>query len=421
MTQVIETIRRLRASQEAAGSFGTEISISNFNDIYAIEDGVKLSLNRPMESPGINQQHLDGTPSKVFLAKSAQLDFATNLSACTVRAPAGHHTPSTHVRDGDLWHVAMGGRVASDGVTVASASSSSVFTLNTGHGLAEGCCVALPTGTGGALEMRVVKTVSTNTITVKMALSSTPTSGMICYGTTSYFMDHLDGSTVKSLQMTYEGQSTLDKWLLRGGQLQSPPSLELNPGGIPKAKWSWMFAGYNKANGVDATMNLNTFGDQNLTDAGINAVVDSELRIVGAATTALTSTLVHAPQITVTPAMKYVAHKSPAGLNNIVGWVRDHTGPVVTVEFVVPYQDDTWFTRRDAETPLAFYYQIGMTVAGGGVLIDIPNCYVDDVQRDSVDNIAALRVTMYARLDAYTTTNSNTSAVQKSAMRLHFS
>lgn len=419
MTQYIDVVRRIRAVEEPAGAFGTEVAIGSFVDVLAVEDSVKLMLNSPFESPGLLQQDIHGMNSKVRLPESAQLDFTTNLSAATTRSGSGGaHTGLSQVPGWYLWRVATGSTgKGNNSSTVASAASASAITLTSASGYTEGDHVAFPTGTGGALEVRSVKTVSTNTITLSRELSATPTNGMVCYSAYTFYLNDKDGSNVKSLQVAMEGAGTTDRFLLSGGQIAAPPSFELNPGTIPKVKWSWQFAAWAKANGTETTMNLNAaLADAALSDAGINAVMDSEFRVATSTSVTLAGSLYHPSQINIAPQISYIPHRTPSGLNTIKQWVPNRAGPAVTGDFLLPYEDTTWLDRRDAETELRITYQIGSTVTGGAVLIELPRVVIDNVQRETMDGIAGQRVSFFARLDASTTTNTTT--LQKSPFRI---
>lgn len=419
MAQVVENCRRIRITNEAAGAFGVEQLLASFVNLFAREDSVKLMLNEPQETPMLLQQHVDGYPIKVNLPKTAQLDFKANLSAFNVRSTVTPHV-LTAQPEHLLWLISMGGSLQVTGNTVASAASTTSITLTNAvsAGVAEGCVVAFPTGPGGALEARVVKTLSGNVITLKLALSAVPTPGMVMYGGVTYYLDNTSGATVQSLQAAYEGLDDNDRYLLKGGQLAAPMSFELGPGTVPQVTWSWMFADHDYADGIQTTMNLTTtpIADQNLASTGINAVMDSAFIVRPNAGSTLIG-IVDASSITITPNVKYVAHKTPGGVNTVKQWVRMRPdGPAVVGDFLVPHDDRSWFDVLAAKTSHMLSFQIGSTVAGGCVLIDVPNVIIEDVQRESVDGIAGVRVKWYARLDQATT--SNTSNLQKSALRV---
>src|SRR3990172_1367508 len=311
--QVVENVRRARWAVEPNGSFATEIAIGSFVDSRMTEDSLKLELMNPLETPGILQPHLDGYPSKVFMPKSAKAGFACNLAGQN-RSVTGAN--STTPNDSIPLIVVFGAESRGAGTTINDAgATTTVFIVASASGLSQGGAIALATGTGGAMECREIKTISSNTVTLKLALSSAPANGSQVYGCWTYYLAAIDGGTAVSVQLACEGQDDNDRWLLKGGQIASAPKLDVAPGTIPKLTWDFLFADWKYADGVNTTMNLTSsaLSDQNLSDSGIVSVLDSEFRIAPHSSSALANTLIHAPQITITPQLQYGPHKTPAG------------------------------------------------------------------------------------------------------------
>lgn len=425
MAQVVYKVRRIRAAIEPNGAHGTELSIGNFVDIQAREDSYKVTLDRPMESPLLLQQHLDGYPSKVFLPRKAGVEFSTNLRALPSRAASGITITAATVPDAPLWGAGLGGEFLGTGTTIASTSTVTALNVSSAAGLREGGALACATGPGGALEVREIKTIATNVVTLKLALSGIPATSSIVYAAATYYLDATDGGLVRSIQMAIEGQTAADRWLLKGGQLAAAPKLSLAPGTVPKVDWStkhteWVLANGTNTAGFTALMNLaaTPISDQSYADTGINAVMDSEFRIMQHGVSTLSGTLIDAQQINITPQLKYGPHTTPAGQNTVKQWVRlRNDGPACVGDFALPYEDTTWRDKRDAETDFALFYQIGSSVANGAVLVSVPRVSFDDWKLEEVDEISGQRIPFYAKLDNQTTANS--SNLQKSAFRFH--
>lgn len=417
---VIEPVARLRHVNEPVGAFAVEVALANFVNTYAIEGSLKLTLDAPFETSGLLQQHIDGYPAKVAMPRSAKLDYQTLLRGLSARVDATPPVANT-IPDHFLWLVALGGAALSSRATLTSGTTT-VLTLGVtaaSVGITAGTAVALPTGAGGALEARIVKETSGNTVTLKQALSATPANGMTVYGGVTYYLDNTYTSTTQTLQQIYEGLDNDDRWLLRGGQLAAAPTFEVTPGSIPKITWSWLHADWDYANGVNTTMNLTSapLADQNLSEAGVNAIYDSELRLRDASTSTI-GTPLDATEVSIALNLKYAPIKTPSGLNGIRQMIRLRPdGPPLSGEFVVPFEDTTWQDARDQKKPFSLTYQIGMTLANGGVLIEVPHLYIDSVQREGIEGIAGWRVGWYAKRDIYTT--ANTSALEKSPIRIH--
>lgn len=420
MTQTIQNVGRVRADVEANGSFCVEGTLGNFEDVPFIEGSGKLQMDRPFETPRIAQQHIDGYPSKVPMPRRGRYDVSLNLRGTTARG-TGALTSANAIPNGrHFFTIGMGAATYGTGTTIASTSTTSVLNVTSASGLSEGGAIVLATGAGGALECREIKTIATNVVTLKAALSSIPANASVVYACATFSLGNLDGSTVTSLQLLIEGLDAADRWLLKGGQLASPPKFNLAPGSIPTVDFSWMFADHKKADGTETTMNPSSsaLSDQNYSDAGIVAVVDSEFRLIPHSSSAIAGTLVDASDINVMPNVAYAPHGTPGGTNNIKQWVRTRVdGPAVGGDFLLPYESATWRTARDAETPYGLFYQVGSGLTSGGFMISVPHVVIDNFQREAAGGLAGQRVSWYARLDSQT--NANSTALQKSALRVH--
>lgn len=426
MTQVVYRIRRGRCAIEPNGSHGVEIgggSVASFTDIQFREDSFKFLPERPMETPMLIQQHIFGYPSKVFMPRKATVDISTNLRAAPARA--GNATLMSNVPDANMWAVGFGGEFLGTGTTIASTSTVTVLNVTSAAGLREGSAIGCATGAGGALECREIKTIASNVVTLKLALSSVPTNGSQVYAAATYFLGATDGGNVRSLQWALEGATAADKWLVKGGQLNSPPKFTLAPGTIPKIDWSWKHAEWLRADGNNVTgfsslVNLTgtAISDQAYLDTGINAVMDSELRIHTHGNSALAGTLVQAQQINIAPNIQYGPHTSPSGLNTVFQWVPLRpSGPACTGDIALPLEDTTWKDFRDNETQRALFYQIGSSVVNGAVLVSVPRIAFDGFALEEIDGISGQKIPFYAMLDNQTTGNTTDHA--RSVVRVH--
>lgn len=423
MTQTIQSVGRVRALEEVFGSFAVEGNKDSFVDVPIIEGSNKLTMESPYDSPKQLQQHIDGYPVKVAMPKRARFDTSINIRGSSARGTSGNGaldaadvTSAGHL----LWKVGMGAVTFGTGTTIATTSTTTVLNVTSAAGLTEGGAIAIATGTGGALECREIKQISTNAVTLKLALSSVPTNGMDVLGCVTYSLGNLDGSTVTALQLIVEGLDALDRWLLYGGQYASPPKLNLVPGTIPTADFSWLFVNHAKMDGTETVQNVtgDAVTDQNYSSSGINAVVDSSFRIQTHGVTTLSGTFVDASEINIAPNIVYEPHVTPGGIQNVKQWVRTRAdGPAVTGDFLLPYESVAWRTARASKTALGLTYQVGSSVADGGFMVAVPHVIVDNFQREAVGGIAGQRVSWYARLDNQT--NSNSTALQKSALRIH--
>jgi hypothetical protein len=418
VTITVQNVGRVRHLAEANGAFATELAIGDFEDCALVEGTSAVVMDRPFETPKLLQQYLHGYPSKVPMPKRASYSFSTNMRGALARSADATTPTSASVADFNLFSVVFGGGIEhGTGTTVATTSSTTVVNATSAAGFLAGGAIVCATGPGGALECREIKSIATNAITLKRAFSNAPANGSVIYAASTFYLNALDGSSILSLQTVVEGLSTLDRWLLKGGQISAPPVFKLQPGTIPTVDWAFQYADHMRADGTEATMNLNSaLADQNYADTSINAVMDSEFCLTAHAGTA--GTVIHASEINVIPNLAVEPHTTPGGTNNIRQWVPSRVdGPPVTANFLDPYEAVTWRTARDAETPYGLTYQVGSSLAGGGFMISVPHVIVDNFQREAVGGLAGERVTLYARQD---TTITGSTALIKSPLRVHF-
>jgi hypothetical protein len=417
MTITVQNVGRVRTAPEPNGAFGTEISIGSFSELPLIEGSAALVMDRPFETPMLLQQYLHGYPSKVPMPRRATFSFGMTMRGAVARATSA----ASYALLAQGYHpfqVSFGEAAFGTGTTIASSSTTTVLNVTSAAGLLAGEAIVCATGAGGALECREIKSIATNAVTLKLALSSAPAVSSIVYACTTFYLNTLDGGTALSLQTVVEGIGTTDRWLLKGGQISAPPTFKLAPGTIPTVDWAFLFANHAAANGTETTMNLNAaLADQNYTDLSINAVMDSEFRIAPHSSSVLAGTDVHASEINIAPNIAFEPHTTPGGVNNIKQWVPSRVdGPPCTANFLLPYESTVWRTARDAETDYAMTYQVGSSLANGGFMLSVPRVVVDNFQREAVGGLAGQRIQMYARPDNQ---SSGTTALSISPLKFH--
>jgi hypothetical protein len=408
----------MRCKIESAFATDDSGTLGNYFDVPFTEGTATLKTSRPLLPVGHAQQFMDGMAEAVLGPKSATLEFECNLETLTTKC-----TNTVTATSGWLSKIllaSMGGEQLGTGTTIASTSTSTslVTTLSTNNlvGGAVGCA----TGTGSALEIREIKSKSSNTLALKLALSGAPSNGSTVYGAATYFMSATDGSAVNPIQFLVEDANTESRWQCLGGGLQSM-SMTLGPGVIPKLKFAFKFANYNQADGALTVADL-TGGVLSLSSYSNNVTIvqkDSEFRSQVNGTTTLSSTLLPASTIEFKPNISYVPASTPAGTQTVLQWVRVHTPPVISGSFVIPFQDDmSWFTNRDSRTDQAFWYQIGSSTTDGGILISAPTAQVSDPYEVDTNGIHGLHVDWQGRHDGDTSGASN-AILGRSAFRIH--
>jgi hypothetical protein len=418
MAQVAEQVGLVSVGVEPNGSLGVELTYpDDFTHVPVVEHQI-VTLNDPRESPAILQSRLDQRALRVQMPRNAAYQAVMNMQALAARASG------LAVRNviGQFLRTVMGGEFIGTGTTVNDAgATTTVIILTSAANFREGGIAVFVDATTGEREARVIKTVSSNTITLKHALSSAPDNGATVYAGITYYLDNMDGSTVLALQMVMQGLGGDDRWLCKAGQCLSGFSMDLANGAIPRITFPVTFADWAPADGNDTTMDLfgDALADGAFSSTGIQAIKDSQFRLEtgGGSTPAIVPAIAYS----FVPNISYAQHKFPGGNNNVYGYVRTRSADAtMSGDFLIPYEGyddhdlDEWYEDGNVEYDIQL--QIGSGSAGG-ILIDVPHAIVHDVKREDAGGIAGRRVSWYAREDSRTTANSTN--IQKSAFRIH--
>lgn len=402
-------------------SFGADMSgsLGSYSRVPFREGTSVLTLTEPTESPLHVQRRVDGHPTHVHLPRSAVWEFECNAETFTTKATST--VAPTQSWLGYILESYLGAKNLVTGTTINDAApdvndwDGSVVTT-----LSPGAAVGLPTGTGGTLEVREIKSKSGSNIVLKHDTSNAPSNGGTVYGCATYFANpRTDGSEFQSIGAVLEGYVTTDKWVCLGGAVTGCEPMFEN-GQVAKFKFTITFAAWYPADGVDVSADLDgaILDEGTYTDTNTLVVADSEFVVatVGSTASAIKPSV---SSMTFSPAVTYQPVRTPGGTNNIAQFVRTHVSPVLTGSFVVPYEDQTWFDHRDADDALAIWLQIGTSPTDGALVISAPNCQITDVQRTDVDGIQCVTVSWVARHDTDTTAETGYEGLAQSAFRVH--
>ena len=405
-------------------AFGTDYSASyaSFQQIPFVEGSAVLTLERNVETPGHAQQRLDGYPIGVLMPKRATLDFSCNLE--TMGTKAASTVAATHTWLTRMLEIGLGSVHQVTGTTASVGWTTSTGDVAVDTTLRGGAAIGAVYSTTGAFEAREIESNDgSNTIVLKLALSEAPSTSEVMYGSTTLYTSTRTTGYNPSGQFLVQGWNVEDRWLLMGGVCTV--SLTIAPGGIARLNFKWQFADWDQADGsataqdlTGAVLSASTYSDTNTL-----VVVDSEFRVQTVGTATLSGTLYHPSEISFEPNITFVPVMSPAGVNNIVGWVRTHVPPVLRGSFTLPYEDSQeWFTARDSKTAKMISYQIGSSIAStaGAVLISAPTVQITNVQRADLNGVLGQKVEWAARHDTDVTETSGYEGLGESAFRIHF-
>jgi len=402
---------RVRVATEPAGSFGVDIwaagaGAASFLDVPLSEGSAQLTLTQNMLPPKPLQQYLDGKAQDVLGMKAASLQFSMELHATGVAANAATasitDTASALLRM--LKAICGGLRGGNMGSAVATATSASQHVVTGGQGsrFTAGQGIVWSNPTTGLAELRELATVSTDTLTDKVAFSATPQVGNTIYNATTIYPAENPDTT---LQFVVEGAENDFRWLLRG-----------------------MIGGFTISLGIDDlwTITFNLVGStwSNLGSGSLAAAtyqnyapVFGKGDFIAQATGTRTFNRVHVQSCTITPNFQYTPVKSYAGLEGIYRFRRKRAVPLYAIEFVTMFEDIGWFSARDARTDYCFTVQGGYA-PGSLVGITLPAAQIEDVQPVNQDDDLSQKVVAHSRLDTDATDQST--EIRRAAGRIDF-
>lgn len=422
MTFHVSKLLRLRMIQES--SFGADMSgsMGSFFEVPCLEEPLgTVTLNEPVKSPMHSQQLLDGYAQGVLLPRTAVMDITCPLTTTTTKATSTVTASQEWL--GYILECVLGGKSLATGTVTTTATTAITVPVSVATSLHPGCAIGLPTGTGGALEVREIKSKSGSSLSLKLAASSAPSNGATVYGAATYFPDpYSTSASFIGLQAAWEGQNPNDRYLLRGGWCSAPPVVTTALGEMPTIKFQFTFADWDRANGTAQSADLTGSVLGRSTYTGINTLVlaDSELRhAINASTTLTSSTLLAASTVEFQPAVSFATARTPAGTNTYLQAIRVHSAPVIKGSFTVPLDDERWLNARLARTRRMIQLQIGSSAATGAVALSAPSAQITDVQRADVDGIMCHKVSWEGALDEDTTVETGYENVGYAAFRIH--
>jgi hypothetical protein len=373
-------LARLRFLQESAYGVDGSGTLVNYDDIPGIIRTIKPKRAETMVQPGHVIQRLDQRSIGVPMPRNeTEFAFDTNLETFTTKA--GSAVAATQHWLGKMLECGLGGKQLSTGTTISgTGSTTTVVNVTSAASFRAGGALAIVNASTGKLEIRVIKSIATNAITLKMALGAAPTTaGVTVYGAATYFLhNHPNGAEPIYGQFLYEGYNPYDRYMLPGGAFKSFGFSGLEPAGIPRINWVWQHPTWLPADGTNTVANLRAvdLGRATYTNINLSTVRDADCRLRPLSSSALPAFL-HATKVDVAPNIVYDALRTPGGglLGSTVSGYRRkevYEEPVVRVSLEVHQENNSTLDDYHANaTELAFTEQIGSTAAKGGVLIEV--------------------------------------------------
>lgn len=379
-------------------TFGTDEtgSLGSFTAVPVQEGTAVFTLDRQTQNHMAMLQHVHGHQEEVLGRKSATLKFTIALAPTGTASASG--VAAVQGALGLILKAVMGGQDLGTGSTFSSGWTATSGDVGSGTGFSKGTAVGW-VNTSNVYEMRPLKNVSSNTLTTKLAFSSTPANSNVAYSCATYY---LTSDPAESLQFVVRGLESQDEFVLLGGQLDTMTFSTPLDGTIPTIAFGFKFASWMY--GADAA------GSASLTDITPTAITNFD-PIVGHAGRLLVQTngtttysasalpTVNASAITIAPSIPYIPVPSPSGVEGIYRWHITRNGqPRVSGSFSTFFEDTTLFSARDSKLAKLIWYQIGLT-AGSSVAIEIPTAQFTNVQRVDSGGISGVMVEFKGRND----------------------
>lgn len=394
-------------------TFGTDItgSLGSFLNVPIQEGTAQVVLTRETHDPQTLVQHLDGYREEVLGRKACRLSFTTPLAP--TGTAAGSATAAVQGAIGYMLKAAMGGEDLGTGSAFAAGWTAVTGDVTSGAGFSKGTVLGW-VNSSSVLEMRPLKNVSSNTLTLKLAFSGSPANTDVAYASATYYMGS-DPDT--SLQFVVRGLESQDEFVLMGCQLDSLAiSLPID-GTIPTLTWTWK--GVKWIYGADASGSASLTDIVPITYTNFSPITGHAGRFQSQVngTTTFAGSTVDISAASFEPKISYVAVPSPSGVEGVLRWRRTRAnGPVITGSFTSFYESTARFVDRDDKDDRLIWYQIG-TTAGQSIAIEAPTVQYTDVQRVDAGGIASETITWKGRNDNDITSASGDSDL--SAFRIH--
>jgi hypothetical protein len=411
MTTELFSIKTYRVAVEPAGSYGTTIALgASFQYLPVMEDAALLSPEREMLDPGSAQALLDSASIKVPGKRSGSLKVDMTLGSHgldidgDLAVPAIGAWPLRAMLE-TVWGGMSTATAHGSQVTVQAASTATLINVSAGAGARMTRGQALGITTANGLEWAEILSISTDAVSLRQALSATPTVGQpVRHSATFYATQNPD----TSLQFAVAGAEVDDHFRFSGAQA-SGFSIEAKPGMMPKVSFDL------KGRGVQSIAAHSGLAE--VTHPNYSPIIASggciTVPTFGATTRVdpLISDFACSFDLKYEPIVSYCATDNIARMRR----QRPAGGRLAKGTFTAPYEDLTWITARDAKTLFGVYFQIGSTV-GASCLLAFPRVQIVSVKRaNSGTNLAGQTVEWEALQD----TLDATTDLGRASVRIH--
>jgi hypothetical protein len=326
---------------------------------------------------------------------SAKLTAGLRVDGTQLLAAGSASTPWL----GILLKALLGGEAAAAGSTIASAASGTSITVGAGHGARFKIGTWVAVDVAGTLEAARVINVSTDTLTLRPALSGTPSASAIVVNSYTYFPTETNTQTLY-LQHAKAQDATAHKWSL-GGLIGSlaislPPGERATVEATLKGK-TWSFPS-------DDTIAVTSAAD---TMAAPMVVRNAVTLIQAPATTTKTHYPMHGLEIGYPGDSGMVHVPELGGVEGATGAMRVGERPWGTVKLKLraDTQLHTWYA---AQTTLSVVCMIpyGSGTSKRFLVLDLPCCQITAVPKPADEGGRLVQEVELQLMEDTTTTTS---------------
>lgn len=438
MSIEVSTIGRVRVARES--TFATQVDFSASDDgtatppilsVPVTEGSVSFKLDQTTLDPKALVAFLDQKHENVLGPRSGTLSITVPAISPGTTADAAAHTRNAL---GLILRDVMGGENLGESMTIASNGGSPdsytvTGTVGGNYITYPGSVVGVPIGSAGVIEWRKLRTESSSTANLALAVSDTIVNAGLVHGCSTYYLTE---NPSNSLQFAIYGAESDDRWQFLGCQLQSM-SISMAFGEIVSftfnfrcANWlhgsasSALPTAYEVTNAITGALSAYTYSNANyIVNTGGHHYFWT---IAGGGSTAAYSSSISKAIASETwnINLAFDIVPSPAGTNGVSRFKRKRQVPVVSGSFSLPYEDVSYFDQKVDSDNMAILRVIN-GVAGTTMVLDAPTVQVVDVQRNDENGLAYQTISWEARHDAdVSATAGGADELERSAFRIHF-
>lgn len=399
-----------RFSTDVETTFGTD-QVETYRDQRLVQGSLDLAgLDEPpipdmtvVQRLHDRNAHVDGSQ----FGSAFKAGFYLDGLAAALDTAAGPTHPANNIAE--VVAACMGGQYVAAGSTVLGAgATTTVIPVQVGHGVryrAGGFCII-------SGELRRIKSIAGDSLTLAMALNAAPANAVDVYNTQTFFLDEDGfGTDAQTLICRMLGGLAGDQFIARG--VVGKFTLELGLRKLLQMNVDFQAASWAKVAGE-------TLAGPTYTGGGPLALKNVFLWWQTVGTT--TRNILSVDEFSADPGLNYIPEEAGNGINQVMRFRQLAAKPKIAIEAHGFRNFDEFWTEFDALTRKSFLLQIGNTPRVGGVGtgvvgIELPVCdYSRAPKRMARGEL--VRVGIELEGDEDTDTSPLTTDIQQSAVRL---